>query len=250
MVFPQSVRRKSAFNFMLPDLEQVVLYNSINFSARKSLGVDGLLDEISANHTASRVILRTLLCPSDTPTPPHGNTSYAFNVGSGYQQFGVNGVFPQVGTRSIAPSDVTDGLSNTIAMSEWVLSKPYCKPIGTIFYTEPALLKPTELDEFSQKCLVVDVKTAGISSNQKGFNWMNGDLGETLYNHILSPNNFSCTNGGMVQYGAYTAGSMHDTGCHSLFADGHVSYVTNPISQSLWRALGSRNGSEVIGSDY
>jgi hypothetical protein len=35
-----------------------------------------------------------------------------------------------------------------------------------------------------------------------------------------------------------------------LFADGHISSVGNDVDQSVWRALGSRDGDELIDESF
>ena len=50
-------------------------------------------------------------------------------------------------------------------------------------------------------------------------------------------------------YAAVTARSFHTSGVNSLLMDGSVRFINNNITQATWRALGTRNGGEVIG-DY
>jgi prepilin-type processing-associated H-X9-DG protein len=78
---------------------------------------------------------------------------------------------------------------------------------------------------------------------------MFGDVGFTLYNHTLSPNAHTCTNGTAFQQGAWSAGSNHPGGVQVLFVDGHIQFVRDGVREGVWRALGSRHGGEVISSD-
>ncbi|MEO6808791.1 MAG: H-X9-DG-CTERM domain-containing protein, partial [Isosphaeraceae bacterium] len=48
---------------------------------------------------------------------------------------------------------------------------------------------------------------------------------------------------------AWTAGSRHGPGVNVSFADGHVRFVRDTITLSVWRAIGTRNGGEVIGEE-
>jgi len=43
--------------------------------------------------------------------------------------------------------------------------------------------------------------------------------------------------------------SLHPGGVNVLFGDGTVRFVKNSISLPIWRAVGTRNGGEVISSD-
>ncbi len=79
---------------------------------------------------------------------------------------------------------------------------------------------------------------------------MFGEFNFTLYNHTLSINDHSCTNGTRWQEGAWTATSQHGQGANVVFADGHASFLKDSIALEVWRALGSRNGGESVPSSY
>ncbi len=251
-VFPQSIGRTSLHSLLLPDLEQTVLYNSVNFPTRKIRSVEDLMTDIASNSTVSRSVIGLFVCPSDSPVPPEGNISYPGNVGTGFQASGSNGLFPMVSFPSTSPASVTDGLSNTVAFSEWVICNDPIgyDPRGPIYSTNRALLKASEFDAFISDCQSLVPRSARIGSPTKGHSWMKGDLGQTLYNHAIKPDGLSCANAGHVQYGAFTSGSMHQEGCHSLFADGHTVFVKDSVSLPVWRALGSRSGNEVVDSGF
>jgi prepilin-type processing-associated H-X9-DG protein len=51
---------------------------------------------------------------------------------------------------------------------------------------------------------------------------------------------------GWVQYGAYSASSRHSGGANLLYADGHVRFTTENVNIDTWRAIGTRNGGEVV----
>jgi prepilin-type processing-associated H-X9-DG protein len=42
--------------------------------------------------------------------------------------------------------------------------------------------------------------------------------------------------------------SYHTGGVNTLFMDGSVKFVANSIDRDTWRALGTRNGGEVVDS--
>ena len=52
--------------------------------------------------------------------------------------------------------------------------------------------------------------------------------------------------GPVYQFESVTARSYHPGGVNTLFMDGSVRSVTNSIPQATWRALGTRNGGEVV----
>jgi prepilin-type processing-associated H-X9-DG protein len=49
---------------------------------------------------------------------------------------------------------------------------------------------------------------------------------------------------------ATSANSAHTNGVNVTLFDGSVHFVNNGISLTTWRALGTRNGGEVLGSDF
>ncbi|MEJ7637869.1 MAG: H-X9-DG-CTERM domain-containing protein [Singulisphaera sp.] len=46
--------------------------------------------------------------------------------------------------------------------------------------------------------------------------------------------------------GIVTARSLHTGGVNSLMADGSVRFVNETIGRKVWRALGTRNGDELV----
>ena len=54
----------------------------------------------------------------------------------------------------------------------------------------------------------------------------------------------------MPTYAAITARSYHSQGVNVAMMDGSVRFVRNTINLATWRALGTRDGGEVIGSDW
>ena len=51
-------------------------------------------------------------------------------------------------------------------------------------------------------------------------------------------------------YAAVTSRSYHQACVNVLLMDGSVRTVKNGINQATWRALGTRNGMEIVGDDY
>jgi prepilin-type processing-associated H-X9-DG protein len=49
---------------------------------------------------------------------------------------------------------------------------------------------------------------------------------------------------------ATTANSRHTNGVNVCLCDGSVRFVTNSISLATWRAAGTIQGGEVLGSDW
>jgi prepilin-type processing-associated H-X9-DG protein len=218
---------------LLPYLDQPNLYSTINFDL-------GYGDR--ENLTARANHLDVFLCPADVRAQATPATNYAGNTGDVYPATSQNGSFSNVGEH-FSFADFVDGTHSTIAASEWVKGS-LGQSIGlaeNIFPTPPL---PT-LDEFASHCANVNVTTSGFDAS-KGFEWIYGEMGRTLYNHVLGPNQPGCTNNGRVQQGAYSASSRHPAGVHSLFVDGHVKFISETIDLRIWRALGTRRGGESV----
>ena len=185
----------------------------------------------------------TFICPSDRlPTGgPEVGSSYAGNGGVGFATSGPidNGVF------GASVRDITDGLSNTAAMAEWLRfsAGSFIRESNrSVFAASPAM----RLDTFADACRSLDYLAAPLDTvSAKGFRWDLAGFGNSVYNHVLKINDHTCTNGGRPDQGAWTAGSRHSSGSNLLFADGHVTFIKDSIALATWRSLGTRAGGEV-----
>jgi prepilin-type processing-associated H-X9-DG protein len=197
-------------------------------------------------------------CPSEsadqTGDGGPATTSYLGNAGTGVQRYGYNGLFrppvvnqtPQIWRGGpVRVRDVRDGLSNTAAMAEVRHGIAYqYDRLRTVWETPQTMLEPAELDAFAELCRSIpdDPPRYGWRGVPKflGGNWLEGSLPYTLYTHVLTPNNPSCSNRTKVQEGIYTAGSLHPGGANLLYVDGHVRFISDSIDGIAWREIGSR----------
>jgi prepilin-type processing-associated H-X9-DG protein len=94
-----------------------------------------------------------------------------------------------------------------------------------------------------------------------GGTWAVGDMTFTVYNHVGPPGSTSCSGmAGMMMPGENAMvnesfqsppTSNHSGGVNLLLGDGSVHFTKNTVALSVWRALGTRNGGELISSsDY
>ena len=202
-------------------------------------------------------------CPSDPlMASALESTSYHVNDGSGVQTYGFNGMLvqPMMGPdyanhtnympddpAFLRSADITDGLSNTAAVSERILHDRSAPPelLRKWRYTPVAHLAPNELDLFADACQC-DSQLPAIDLDHDAVDW---DLyGRNYYNHVVTPNGPSCNNGPEfdVTLFAKTASSLHGAGVNVLMADGSVHFVGQNIDRRVWRAAGSRNGGETV----
>jgi prepilin-type N-terminal cleavage/methylation domain-containing protein len=252
-MFPPGNSRGLSFHVMiLPFIDQQTLYESF----RNRNPDPDFYDVYWINYLGGYRI-PSYQCPSDPwgdvshdGRDLNGNpivaysTSYLGNAGTGVQAYGYNGVFRNASP--VRAAEITDGLSNTAMVSEVLIGHDRSKEIArTIWSTPYSLLGSNQLEQFAQLCrITAQTQSSAPSYSDRMNNWVIGQIGQTMYNHVLFPNDASCYNGSDVQEGAYSAASLHHGVVHVLAADGHVRGVSSHLDLLVWRALGSRNGGE------
>jgi prepilin-type N-terminal cleavage/methylation domain-containing protein len=234
---------------ILPYIEQRPLYDATNFSV-------SAMSLPEANSTVRLAGDKLFLCPSDTQTDAGtedgGLTSYAGSRGIGVQKFGEDGMFAFPPCATVSVASVTDGLSATALVSEWLVGGENVDsrdPRRTIFQTPAKLAGADQFLAFIQSCQNLNTSVARYVGKRKGGNWMHGEFGLTLYNHTLPPNDHTCLNGTGYQIGAWTSGSLHPGGANSLVADGSVRFITSQVRLEVWQAFASRSGGEAFSID-
>jgi prepilin-type processing-associated H-X9-DG protein len=209
--------------------------------------------------------VEAFLCPSDSPFdhPGHkgvGGTSYAGNYSSGYQVHGWDGVFFWSDQGLTRLSSITDGASHTVAMSEWIRGDDDGDRLTSesdVFQLAVDLSQPNQFDQFVQTCRSLKPDQTNVGGfrhwSYRGEYWILGDVGRTLYNHVLPPNSISCTHRakmfGEFLPGAIGASSQHPGGVHVLACDGSVRFLADGIDLAVWRAIATRAGNETISPD-
>jgi type II secretory pathway pseudopilin PulG len=234
---------------MLTYIEQGPLFDSINFS----LEVSSNSSPDWGNQTAYATQVAVFLCPSDEVDPSRrSGTNYAGNRGTGFKgrNHAANGLFVSSVAKTVTLGSITDGTANTAAFAEWNLGRrgDGRDPLRTIFQTALLPDGPEAFEIFARRCRDIDTRIADFMDQAKGDNWLYPGFGKTTYNHTLSPNMHTCKNGGLVGNAAWTAGSQHPGGSLLLSADGHVRFVREGVELGVWRALGTKNGGEVVSS--
>jgi len=149
-------------------------------------------------------------------------------------------------------ADVTDGTSNTAAFSESLLP-------------DPNMSDGTVLTEKNKDVVIVGDRSGGdpnltvawctrfgqpvASQPRRTTRWVDGFILYTAYYHWWEPNSRipDCAKWAPLRSLWQMARSRHPGGVNVGFADGSVHFVTETIELETWRALGSRNGNEVLG---
>lgn len=239
-------------SMLLPDLGERNLYNSINCS----VGNSSVLSFSTVNLTAGRTSLSFFLCPSDEAPSVggYGLTNYVGNGGYGVQELGFNGLFCDMSIMDAPPlshRDVPDGTSQTLAFTEWgtgTYDPSSRDPIKVVYATSNTRFV-AQFDTFARACQSMSPDSP-IAPGAKMSRWMRGGYGNSLMNSLLAPNGNSCLNNNLLNFAAFSAGSRHPGGVNAVFADGHVSFISNTIALPTWRALSTRAGGEVGLSSY
>jgi prepilin-type processing-associated H-X9-DG protein len=264
-------------------MEQAQIYNTINFA---NIG-DAADPGQPVNTTAFRTKINLLLCPSDPDrlTNVFGHSNYYGNSGNAPEGIfdnkrhsASNGLFASVnhedGTPNVKPvgfRDILDGLSQTAAFSERV------KGLSSGF-TGYDPVRPTSAE------MSVNIDSTGTTNGafndsipsayfaackaqnpysptgkfntsgsiSSGEYWWDGHYETGNYNHVMTPNTWSCddaANDWVNDGGASAVSSHHAGGVNVLFADGSVRFVKDSVNNTIWWALGSRAGGEVLSSD-
>lgn len=225
------------------------------------------------------------ICPSDPRAVPQpvpsltlgsgtwGEQNYAFSEGDTITQNGmatdVRGLFPY--TTNVRFSAITDGLSNTIAMSER-LRVSFGAGAGQVRVTQGDYVGSIITGTFPQAspgaCLSVASNGYYTSPAQVtglfGTMWADGPVRRCAFTTVLPPNSPSCVsvdnNGNYSGSGVYAPSSMHPDGACGVMADGSVRFISEaidtgnlawsevssgPSPYGVWGAMGSKAGGEA-----
>ena len=177
------------------------------------------------------------------PGSQFGATNFAFNAGSGLVDDGTLGLECDgvcfTGSE-ISLTDIKDGTSNTSLVSE--------RPLGSGqtygHATEDASRRTIHELDFGQTPSVDGCDGSGGMANAlRGERWIFGNYGNTLYNHVLVPNDdrWDCMTA-TQQQGGLAARSLHAGGVNVARCDGSVGPVVDLIDPDVWLGLGSRSG--------
>lgn len=232
----------SAHVLMLPYMEQVALYNSANLLIGPEYSPQ--------NSTLVFAQLETLWCPCDPYVKPWRQatmpcmTNYAANMGDDSILRRTNGALH---FRAAHEATVPDGFSTTVAMSEFLVGRRGVIDRLRSLYV-PTGGPPATRNQFIQWCKGLIGEGPTINGLLKGEYWTIAGRGCCLYNHVMTPNQPSCsrTPGSGTPVSSSTATSLHPGGVNCLFADGHVQFVRDGVNGAVWRAIGTRNGGEVV----
>jgi len=224
-------------------------------------------------NAACLTLIKMFQCPSD-PTPPfvtaangvaYPGNNYRGNQGTAFMcdlgdapglqstlapGLTPNGIFYY--QSHVKMADITDGTSQTAMFSERLRGGGVYNPRTVMLLMPPT----TTLDETYLACQAINPAFGIPMCYDGGVCWAMGEDCCTLYNHVSPPNTNQCGAkgfpGGMENMAMDSPPtSMHTGGgVNMVLCDGSVHFVPNAISLPTWRALGTRNGGDVLGPDF
>lgn len=214
---------------LLPQIEQAAMYDSFDFGVRWN--ADG-----STNEQACGTYLSVFRCPSTT-APEHRDTNGIpdrvpcnyLACTSGKILF-ESGPPPLIGrsdadglfyvNSNIRMGEITDGTSNTVAIGEAIF----------IYISQG-------IDHYGLNQFIDHWYIGTVEGNT---NEISESMGSTA-----APINAYRDRSLFVDTREMAYSSEHPGGAQVVFADGHVSFISETIDRDVWSGLGSRSGDEV-----
>jgi prepilin-type N-terminal cleavage/methylation domain-containing protein/prepilin-type processing-associated H-X9-DG protein len=277
---------------LLPYVEQVPLSDSIDFhiNMADACGPDSYLwpgAKIGAAHpnaAAAAAQIPLFLCPSDGPeaneavgTAPPAPGNYTANAGWPWNTTGIdggrasrnhNGFIPLVNpltpkawhVNRVRISSITDGTSNTLAVTERLVTRvggwmdlinanPHP---STLSYCGGGMGTPRTMSQYHDSCQFS--RSCDLTYTiPHGRAWISGwTLVANTYTHVRSINSRNCHLHGGEDDGTnlISPSSRHPGGVNALLVDGSVRFIAETIDLPVWWALGSRDEGEVLGNAW
>jgi len=262
----------SAQAFILPFLEGGNIYNLINFNIGYKQGVNGAG---AGNNNIAAMRIPVLMCPSDpNDSLRSDNDGYwplSYGVGRGIYQIASisGGAYPAGringdGGGAFKYNDVTrdrdftDGMSNTIAMSEVKCKSPRVHDWHAAPDVTPAALTaPASLGTIG----------GDFGSGNGHTEWVSGNTIHTGFTTAFTPNTKVPFTNSSIEYDISVSGtreaslnatntvtraaipsrSYHTGSVNSLLMDGGVRTISENINLQTWRNLGQRADGNVVG---
>lgn len=256
----------SALVGILPYIEQTNIFNQFTF---RQYHYDPVIlpgSTVSAL-TLGRNRIPSFLCASDKlypTTTEFGQTNYGVcegsNAGQDIPLAQRNGFFQKDAYNKFG--EVTDGLSNTIMLAEFVKGDGDTSILtnmgdvvrGVAFPAATSRTFPTQagLDAIGLAGLARG-NTATEQQVTSGFRWFAPGNYNSVMNTMAAPNwkypsVVQCTTCGQADsQGVFPARSRHTGGAQHGLGDGSVQFISNSIDLPTYQALGSRGSGDVGG---
>ena len=263
-----SAGRLAGFVGLLPFLEQSAMYDQIK--AGDATNPPWGPTPWSA-WTPWNEAPQTLRCPSAADDEMSYGVNYVFSVGdtitNNRDANTLRGLFGA--TKGVRMAEISDGTSNTVAMSEHLIANFNPGSQASVRVNEGTATGFSGLASNPQQCAATanggKYADPSIVKGRTGWRWTDGQVEKIGFTTVLPPNAPSCIDGtdsnGDGVNTIMSPGSNHPGGVNVLRADGSVSFISETIDTGnlssasvssgqspygVWGALGSKSGGEVV----
>ena len=259
----------STWVFFLPYMEDSVAYNAYNL-IWPSYNGSAVIN--APNWTAGTQTIKSFICPSDGNSGPHqaanwfiptSQNSYGTNRGTWENvifnwlpqtQYGIcgwgggTGMFmPQ---SSVQIAGVTDGTSNTFMFGE--MSRFVNEPTGDGWQFATTQAYWSDGTFWSGGSRISGGAAFVVPAPNVGPDTTGAILSKCFAGANVPPdwlNNAAIPGGACNSLGQWGFRSLHPGGVNFAMCDGSVKFIKNSVNLSAYRALGTRNGGEIVSSD-
>jgi prepilin-type processing-associated H-X9-DG protein len=166
-------------------------------------------------------------------------------------------------TNQVTPNVITDGLSNSLMYAETTRGLAVANTAAEVPITSMlAVLEwPAGTGGFTTTVMPASCQTQTAWLKYRGQEYYRALPSTAFFSTTLTPNSLlkdclnlttSTVNGNSNgnQTCAHTAArSYHPGGVNASFCDGSVKFIKNTVNPTVWLALGSIGGGEVISAD-
>lgn len=214
--------------FILPYIEENTVYDGIKFYNVANADIIRPL----SNFRAGGARVGIFVCPSDKQGYEYISCcSSMWNGGGEPEDWGKTNM-----------AGVADSRDWTCDENH---SYPRVDADGVMFQTSK--LPTSKITDGTSKTLMVGEVVGGITTANFGFYWLTWNVLHTA-NGINLAARIEPQRANSSEEGSFA--SWHPGGCHFLFCDGHASFISEDIAQSVLTALTTRAGGETIADNY
>lgn len=270
---------------LLPYMENQVIFDMIDFRPPQAYRMTINDVPYNVNYDAYANAEGLFLCPSDVNVERIiTENNYRYNFGGSTPYAGANHMFQQdrndlvieglpvlgngafTAGRGLGFRNFTDGTSHTALFAERdkgsgrsLSERPTLTDIVTMSNRSRRSIPRDEMFERCSEYVPTPSPNNFMSTGRwlVGSDWSNGwpfaAYDATMYNHVAPPNwdkvdcgSFSALPDTPGEPAIISARSSHPGIVNAAFGDGRVVSVSDGIDLGLWRALGTRNGGEVV----
>jgi len=223
--------RQSWFHLILPFVEQATYYEEIRPRIETN--------QFPGGWPEATVVIETFMCPSDPVGPKTTNQGFHGNYvpchGSSHTGSGdgiTNGIFyPRSKTRL---TDITDGTSNTVMLGEIRLQADgtAAEGPGNVVCGSPHDLRGRYHNTYHANATFTTMRSPNTPV---------GDATQYCAGTTKVPCRACVSSNGEIH-----ARSWHAGGVQIALADASVRFITDNIDQTVFQAIGTRDGGEAV----